>query len=435
MPLLRRLRLARLRRSAPALTALPLLLLVSLMSRPSNGYWPDAAANATAALYLLVPCCAALAAWETGRLRRGGIERLSIARSPVMVAYAALRPVLLLGLLGVVAAVANVNPPWGEAPGAPVWAVLGMMTMVLVGWIALGGLLGRILHGLVALPLCLVGGWLWIGWTVATLSPPWLRNLAGRNLEFMCCEADEVPDTGAVLGPALLAAGVLVMCLCVLPVRHRALAWLTAVAVLVPTVALASAQVDQLGVFAAAERMEGLSCSGKAPRICLWPEQRESAEQLSRVYRKTYRTLEAAGVELPDSVSASSVASLAGTDAVVYVGPEMYTDDDSAALLLAQSLVPDSTICGLDSPGVLAKSALGAWLALTAGVSAEEVAASSPEADFMIAERVRSVPMAQQLAWYEFNTATLTTKCGTKPRSDIRLFVAAAEAKVKRGRR
>ncbi len=125
-----------------------------------------------------------------------------------------------------------------------------------------------------------------------------------------------------------------------------------------------------------------------------------------------YARLAAAGVRLPDTVKASDDARQQGAlTLLASTNPtrQEITDDLSQAILPA-----DSPLCSEDTPypGNAAYGPLQAWLDLVQGGAGQLLAGEVTAADVQLAERVRTLPRAEQLSWFAVDMHALTS-CNT----------------------
>lgn len=225
------------------------------------------------ALAFVGPTCAASAAWEAGRLRRGGVLATPNVRSPATVMVQALAPTVALGILALAAALVlriHMSGGWVQ----PDWRMSAVAVVVLISHVSFGFALGTRVSAVAAVPAALLLPFLWMIGTSA-VDPPWVQHLSGTWSE--CCRLHEELDPSTLQAPLLLAVGVIAGSVVALswPLRQRrvlsVVLSLLPVAIVVP---LAASLVNDLGYKPVQSRSKSdLQCSGASPVvICLWPE-------------------------------------------------------------------------------------------------------------------------------------------------------------------
>jgi hypothetical protein len=233
---------------------------------------------------------AALACWESGRLRSSRIWALAPARTRYRIAANVLAPVIVLSWLVLLAPPAlslarSATMPTLDSLRLP----LAAMT-VSVAHAILGFAVGHWAPRIIATPILAVADWIIVAFTRAVL-PFWPRHVSGQ---FGVIGFGEVPELVTVAVPVLLAGGVAVgLMILWLPYGWRVLR--VAVAAAVAVGGAFGAYRTAADWPAAPPLTTGhvpMACTGSAPRMCV-PEfharylpkvQRESAEAL-RVLR------------------------------------------------------------------------------------------------------------------------------------------------------
>ncbi|MFF2852049.1 hypothetical protein ACFVT5_37835 [Streptomyces sp. NPDC058001] len=390
---------------APRIGVLLLLWLLAYSGNVSelvtDGYWESVTAQTTFQLVWIAPALAACGAWEGLRVRQSEVLRGTPVRSQSRVALSALAPTLALGIVAVALAFALIAPQAAGYPGRPSVGILGLTILVATAHAVGGYALGLSLPRMLAVPVAMLGSWVWMAYPAA-MSAFWVRQLNGRNLT-ECCALDQVAAPRSILAPALVAAGMIAASWLWAaqrrPYRHLA------PAVLAAAVTVSALAVHPLGYRAAEPRPAALrSCTGTAPRVCLWPEQRAAAVDITAWATQAVDRLSAAGVRTGRDVSVKSAA----------------PTRNQVLSLVASSAVPnDIPRCAEKGswPGGFALGPISIWLSLTAGADPGVVSASFAPDEVRIAEQVRRLPQEAQLAWFQRNAQTLT-RCDKEPDLD-----------------
>ncbi|GAA3289559.1 hypothetical protein GCM10020295_01690 [Streptomyces cinereospinus] len=283
--------------------------------------------------------------------------------------------------------------------------MLGLELLVVVAHAAAGYAVGLTLPRLLAVPVALVGSFVWMAYP-ASMNVFWVRQLNGTNLA-ECCSLDQVTAPRSILAPALVAIGMIVAARLTAP--RRWLRRVMAPAVLAIAVALAAWIVRPLGYSAVEPRPTELrTCTDTRPRVCLWPEQQHAAADVTAWATDAHARLAAAGVTTRSELSLRSLS----------------PNRDEVRSLIALSAIPQSVpACAQHGqwPGNLAFGPLSAWLTLTAGTDPGEVAARYVPEEAATATKVLERPRQAQLAWFRYNERTLT-RCDRQPILDPARF-------------
>ncbi|MGI5439878.1 DUF7224 domain-containing protein [Streptomyces shenzhenensis] len=364
----------------------------------TDGYWESVAAHSTFLLVWTAPAVAACAAWEGLRVRHSRALRGAPVRTFSNVSLAVLTPTLVLGVLAVALSLGLLLPQAAGSPGRSAVAVIGMELLVVAAHTAVGYVIGLSLPRLLAVPVALVGSFVWMAYPAA-LNVFWVRQLNGTNLA-ECCELDQVAAPRSILAPALVSIGLLLAARLV-TVRQRGLRILAPV-VLAVVVTVAAWIVHPLGYSAASSRSTALrTCSDTRPRVCLWPEQEQVATDIVEWATDAHTRLAAVGVTTAPELSPWK---------------PMPAATDIRSLVAMSAVPPDIPACATsgDWPGSDASGPLDAWLTLTAGVDSQIVASRHQPEEVEIATRVLERPRSAQLAWFQRNAKTLT-RCDLRP--------------------
>ncbi|MFV0373844.1 hypothetical protein [Microbacterium sp.] len=293
---------------------------------------------------------------------------------------------------------------WGGGSAFP-WGMVGAIAAMLFFHTSLGFALGSVVHPVFGIPLALASSYIWLGFT-GTVSTFELRHLAGLVLE-TCCSYDRQPDARSVLAATMfsLLAGLGLLFLAAAALRIVAartwLATLVGGALVVAGVWSGFAAARGLGPSAAEPRDSAdLVCAGGRVRVCLFPEQVDSA--VFQSIQTMVHNVRHEGVSVADSVVASS--------AVVY-------DEDTIRLgympgmteeQIAQSLASDlpEPVCSGDRVDVAIardtfRSTAVAWIAITM-LGGDRERLDSGDLDTEVGSSLDALlvlPRAAQAAW------------------------------------
>lgn len=373
----------------PALWALPIALLLIAMFATSSydvgasaGYWTGIMASSGIFLALSGPVCAATAAIEGARLRRGTRVKFPAARSGFAVCWQRLWPSLVLGAVVQAAAfTVAARGAWGS-PGFPnLWIFIAFLSVI--GFHAvLGLLIGACTPLPIGLPAAMLVSYAWLGFAWAVSYFP-LRYLAGLALSG-CCHVDATMDPHALWATIVFNfVGAVVL--------FVAVAGLSIAAPVGPYPSMARPASD-------------LHCAGTDPQICLYPEQ-ETTGTMRATIDAAMSGVKRAGARLPDRVEAGRKAS---TDEVLYTAvgarntPAQLVQSLSTAFLQPQlhatCSTPEAT-----STRERASSAVVRWLIARMAVPETGVdRARVPGFDDGVAaaRRVQQLPVQRQGRWF-----------------------------------
>ncbi|MGA4841026.1 DUF7224 domain-containing protein [Streptomyces sp. G45] len=378
----------------------------------TDRYWEAATAQITSVGIIPVSLCAAAGAWEGARLKRSRLASGAAARTPLVVALAQLRVVGGVGLACVLWALACVAGRATGGPTGPDLRVVGLLCLLLVAYTAVGYAAGWLFPGVLAVPAVAVATFLWLSYPVA-FEPFWLRQLNGTNLT-ECCAYDRTLDPRALVAPALVATGLLIAAVVAVAAR----AWTTRLAGLLPlalAVLVAVPLVDPLGFDPTKSRdTAALTCTGAAPRVCLWPEQADDAEKFRTWVGQSSARLRTAGVPLPKTYTPT------------FSRP---TRADVAASFVSALMPSSPPACAERRPwaGESAYGPVAAWLEWTAGARESDVAQRFDDGGRTLAlvRAVRELPPRAQQRWYDINRAALT-RCDREPKLSPKAFTGDA---------
>lgn len=291
------LRSGSVRWAAPIVLLLTALYYLSGEKAPLSSYYhyaPTIVAEPLMTLYALAyATAAALACWESGRLKNARIWALAPARTRYRIAANVLTPVVALSW-----SVLLIPPAVSLARSATMPSLdslrlpLAAMT-VSVAHAVLGFAVGCWVPRIIATPILAVADWVVVAFTRAVL-PYWPRHVSGQ---FGSIGFGEVPELVTVVVPVLLAGGIAVgLMILWLPRGWR---------VLRVAVAVAVAASGALGAYRTAADWPAapplttgnvvMECAGSSPRMCVPEFNARHLPQVQRDTAEALRVLRAAG--------------------------------------------------------------------------------------------------------------------------------------------
>ncbi len=371
----------------------------------TSGYWESVAAQSASLLVWTAPAVAACGAWEGMRVRQSRILQGAPARTFMGVSFAVLTPTLVVGTLAVALALGLLLPQAAGGPNRTVAAVIGMELLVIAAHTAVGYVIGLRLPRVLAVPVALVGSFVWMAYPAA-MNVFWVRQLNGTNLG-ECCSLDQVPAPSGILAPALVALGLLLAARLVV-LRQWGLRILAPI-VLAVAVAVSAWMVRPLGYSAAEPRPTDVrTCSDTQPRVCLWPEQHGVTTDVVTWATDAHTRLTALGV-----TTASELSPRSSTP----------TSNEIRSLVAMSALPQDIPECAKHGewPGSRALGPLTIWLAINAGADSRVVTAGYAPEEGTVATHALEQPRRDQLAWFQQNAKTLT-RCDLQPVLDPQRF-------------
>ncbi|MFE1013764.1 hypothetical protein ACFW4M_21010 [Streptomyces sp. NPDC058794] len=422
-------------RAHSAVLAAPVLLCIVILyvfsddvSADLDGYWTAATAKAASALMFISPVTAACAAWEAGRLRRAKIGSGTPTRTAWSVAGAALLPVLLLGLLALAVALAGVRMQMTSPPGWPDTWIIASSIAVLCAHVLVGYAVGMWLPAVAAVPVVLVGDYLWNVYPPA-LQPLWLRHLT--QPAHGCCMNTTSADMAGIAGPALVAVGLAGLAVAAAAAcRHTprlgtlpayALSTGTALALTVAAATTAGSVtlVDSLGPDATRARTASdLRCADSTPQVCLWPEHAPRLAETARTVSVAVDGLQEVGVPAPESVTEDGRRPSTEHWTITVRQDARFTDQDILAGLVVDltMLLVNGQSDGnrADCPQDPARAAqqafeseaeLYSWLSVHAGMSLEQARLRYGPQTWAPVSRVLKGSLNSQKKWYRTTLA------------------------------
>ncbi|MFI8092639.1 hypothetical protein ACIF9R_30675 [Streptomyces sp. NPDC086080] len=378
-------------------------------------YWPSATGSSTFALPFVAAACAAAAAWEGARLHRGRVFDQAPVRGQLAITLPALIPVVVMGLLGMLAALLTSAIAADVGPGVPQLGIVLVVVGVLAANTLVGYIVGRVLPAVLAAPLALIGSF-FVNAYPSSWSIYWLRHLLGGGLD-SCCSVDTTVDGRALLSAGVFTAAICLASLVLIHCRGSAVALLAAAVVTAGGFGTAAYIARSLTAEPIQARSpEALICEGAEPRICLWPEVDNRAMVL-RETRETVKRLELAGLPAPRILTMAAQPEAGAVKLGIPTDPR--AGDIPGGIV--SGLIPEPPECaikGAPYPAGDAVSPLAAWLYATAGAPVDTVAGRFGQQEAAVAHEVMKQPRSVQLDWYRHNMNAMRS-CGKQPQLNI----------------
>lgn len=419
------------RTNSGAWIAIPLALMAVLYAAKFvtsglvDAYAPDITSKGIASLGFVAPLCAALGAWEAGRLRRARWWDLPSVRHPAVIVALTQGPIVVAGVLAIVAATALGLVSSGVL--LPDVRPLVVGVAVVTAHTLMGAALGRWLPVVIAAPAALLSSFAFIV-MLRALDPMWLRYLGGLGIELCCGTGDDLAP-GAVSGPLAAASGIIVASYVLLAARR--IEWQVAVAAglaLAVGMTVGGSLVSTLGSYPTAPRdTSALECSGRGTDLvlCLWPEHRALRSQTETTAREAIDRWRRAGLEVPQTVSEGNPDTRTAGELTFGIRSASKPSHILEGLALGM-LPPWSTCANGGTAGSDTSEYVLAWLLATAGMAQGDLAARFPDfpprdpalfpdtagmplqpSVMTVVQQVRSLPPDAQLAWVQRNLEAL----------------------------
>lgn len=416
--------------AAPLVVAIPVLYYVGGASRPRGEVYGYAPAIVSAPLYaayaFAYAAVAALAVWESGRLKEAGVWQLAPARSRYRIAAGALWPVVVTGWLAATVPVAVALIDYGVWPTElslrPVWLAL----VVCLAHAVIGFAVGQWVPKAIAAPVMAIGVWVAVSYSV-TLDPPWLRNVCGaflNDLDF----GEAVPYR--ILLPHVLLTGSIALALALGWARLRSTALRVGLALAVVVAGSGTARAmaadwDYTPPLLADQAP--MACAGSAPKVCvpqaldsnLKPAQYE-VTQVIKAFRTAGITLAPALVS--DSLTQGRRADEQPSTARIW-RPPLSAAAKEGQLRYAITVTAVTPSCARPDPvqqlaaTLWATDLTGTQRDLRSDIARNSTGAPDETAVQDEAERAyqkaRELPKGQQAQWYQ---ATLRAACSADSR-------------------
>ncbi|HET6380106.1 MAG TPA: hypothetical protein VFH63_03605 [candidate division Zixibacteria bacterium] len=382
-------------------------------------YGVSLTAAGTVTLGFVAPVCAALAAWEGGRLRRADWWTLPHVRPLAMVAGALLAPVIVAGMLAVFAAII-VEFAKGGLLAVPDLRLVVLSLFVSGGHAMVGFAVGLRVPVVVAAPSVLVASYLWMAFPRA-MEPLWLRHLNG-SLSSCCLPQDDLA-LSAVLAAAMVALGMVAAGGVLIALRGRWRNVVIGLGVLVASFGLAIPLVSGLGPDpVVARNPDSLVCrASSGVTVCVWPEHGERLEEVAGITTRAVERWRAVGLSVPSSYREARV-----TDADPETSGFGFSRHSSQADILhalAYGLLPAWPACAETGayPGFDARDPLHAWYDATGGMSKADLEQRFPPsgvpgdpAPLEILNRLSAATPEERADWLADNLAAVAS-CDREP--------------------
>jgi hypothetical protein len=375
---------------------------VAAQSAPEAGPYPLPTTSMSLwAVAFIGPLSSATASWEAGRLRRGGVFALPIARRRWELLLVAVGPTLA------VAAVAISISHTARMQIAGAWVapeprLLAVASAVVLSQAAFGFAAGTRLPSPLAVPLALIAPFLWMVGTAA-VDPVWVRHLSGTWGN--CCRLHEEIAPGALLAPLLFAASVLFSSLCSLRQEFDSRPVGILPLLLVPVAAgwLATPLVNDLESAPVIPRSRNeLVCGGGNVPLCVWPENAGRLPALGAIVDQALISWRGDGVVVPTGVTEQRSGELPAGYRSLRIAANSRDQDVIASLADATLGSPPS--CP-DVPGRPAHlggriyPVLLAYLSLAAGVNVSELDMRFAPRDLEAARTALDLSPVERRAW------------------------------------
>lgn len=407
---------------APALVLLGLYYLDSNVTRGAQEPYPIAlGARAIALLGLIAPVCAALGAWEAGRLQRAGWWHLPLARSRLRAAVQLLRPVVLAGVAAM--GIGIVWATWSAGVSLPDPRPIAVAVAVVIAHAWAGFAVGVVLPPTIAVACAMFASLLWLVLPRA-LDPSWLRLLNGLTVE-LCCGRDTDLAPGAVVAPLMIAVAVIAVAGLVVHWASvgRQVLGISALVFAVAVAESAAVVTSLSGDPAVARDPAALRCitSPGGMTVCVWPEHAPRLDEVASVVDDAAAAWRDVGLAVPTVVSEGRQTPADG----LRIGFSRRSSTADIVNSLASGLLPSWPPCADTEryAGGDAAPYLEAWLMATAGTSRDELVARfgddpglpngvPPVLDLV--SMVLRAPEIQQEEWASRNIRAMKA-CGIEP--------------------
>ncbi|MFB7763298.1 DUF7224 domain-containing protein [Streptomyces xiamenensis] len=351
-------------------------------------------------IFAIVSVSAACGAWEGGRLRRGQVWQSSPVRQRIIVAVDALGPVFLVGFLSLavscLATTGNLANIFDTGS-----LVMLLFAAVLISLYALIGFaIGCLIPSFIAVPVSLIGSYLWMG-IPGSLEIMWLRHLTGQ--------LTDIPGIGqrisyeALLAPVLLTASLALSILVLIALRTR-MHFRVTISILIAFSGIGGSYsiVSDWGPQTPLEKekLTGVCIKDNGILSCLPREYSSHLPIFEETAHQVVEDLQVFGIARPDKVEYEILSSESdGVTWKVFSYPGQPTEEMISEISRGAFSLDGN--CEIDRAGDGArKSAIYAWLALTAGADSQYIGyLYEPEA-VSIAQNIRSLSTPEQTEWY-----------------------------------
>ena len=350
-------------------------------------------AQAFTAMFILLPVAAALAAWEAGAIRPVTLAKVPNVVGTTRQLFRAIAVVVGLAIACLTACYLTIA---GLAlPNAAV-AVPGFAVMVAA--CLLGGAVGLVIPRVVAVPVCLTLGYVFMVFPQAW-APYWLRDLNGTYSG--CCAVNETLDPRATWA-ALIFAAALALTALMLASAAKTIAKILA-SLLLATVALAAAG-QVAGAVAPAPvvaRHASLICQrADVTTFCVWPEHQTQLGHLLTVGTRVIRSWRIHGLAAPSLFTEGT-----STNGAVF-GTRSEASSQDLVGALVEAVSPPFPACAATHiyAGETHRQLVGEWLLAASGYG-------QPATDSVVSHVLRTSRGAQ-IRWLGMQVRE-TEKCGS----------------------
>ncbi|MFJ4922267.1 hypothetical protein [Streptomyces sp. NPDC088725] len=256
--------------AAPVAVALSLLYYYgSGVGSQSFGYSPSIVSSALGTLYAAAyALTAALAVWESGRLKAAGVWAMAPVRSRYRVAWNGVAPVVFCGWILLLLPVAIALGSARAVPTPASTAPLAMAMILCVAHAVVGFAVGLLVPRTVAAPVVAAVIWVLVAFSWST-DAFWVRHVSGQyptSLMF-----GELATYGSFVPHLLFAGGIAAgIALLWVPLRPKVVRAALALAVMVGCPALAYQEVKSWGPNPPVLLGQApMNCAGESPKVCL----------------------------------------------------------------------------------------------------------------------------------------------------------------------
>ncbi|PKW14774.1 DUF7224 domain-containing protein [Saccharopolyspora spinosa] len=255
--------------------------------------WALGSGQVNRSLLWPVALVAAVAAWDTSRMRRLDADMLERTYPRSGIAYFVLSgvPALVVGMLSSVAVLLAVATSM-RGGGQPLWLYLLVAELMFVAAVAIGVAGGYVLPRYLAAPAVGIGLWLLLAYGSISDNTV-IRRLVVSDIE--CCDVSQDLVVTTLAGQGLWLVGVAVICAAIVCWRRPRKAWrfvgLAAVVILSGFGLLDRGNFQLLTM---RQPREAVCQDVTGVRVCMWPEHRDQLPRwsaLAQQYRAMFSDL------------------------------------------------------------------------------------------------------------------------------------------------
>lgn len=390
-----------------------------------EGYWISTFANASIFLIFSCPVGSASAAIVAARARRAGIWSLPLARGRAAITFRLLLPSFMAAFVAQLYGLSLLaSATWG-APGRIPYEILLAWVAILIFHISTGYLIGRYIPVAASIPLAIFVSYCWLGFTWSVSYFP-IRYLSGLIIA-SCCNIATTIDERSVVAVVIFSALMSIAFLALATIPPAGVHWSVVPITGAATIAcIAAAFTVGLNVASGLPAQpvtprgtDELMCAGRAPAICLYPEQLQHNDPRSTL-ETAYNNIQNEGISLSSRITTSNTeADRSSLRIVVTTQPTT----SQLVYTIAAALIPDDVApyCGdgSDYPKRIEVAAVAIWwLQTVAGkglVDKSSIAPSAISPDSL--HRIQTfgrLSDQQQRAWY-FSASPALVDCASTP--------------------